>query len=166
MQKLIILGLFILQISGGFAQNEIAKRHNQAIQKCISQKPKINLAKDFEMYAWAKQLQKNCADLKENKNAEVLSEIAEQRPIINALSSLSLSCPSLQGKIKNHLDKMQKIYDTALVENTQSRQNSGTYNEETTITFDYASAVRLKVHINSIVNILEGDESILRIFKK
>jgi hypothetical protein len=166
MQKIMLLGLFILQIGVVYAQNEIAKRHNQTVQKCISQKPKINLDKDFEIYAWARQLQKNCAELKENKNPEVLSEIAEQRPIITALNSLALNCPSLQGKIKNHLEKMQKIYDTALVENTQSRQNTGTYSEETTITFDYASAVRLKVHINSIVNILEGDESILRVFKK
>ncbi|MCU0446831.1 MAG: hypothetical protein MUE85_18170 [Microscillaceae bacterium] len=166
MQKLIVLGLLLCQLSSLLAQNEIAKRHNQSVQKCIAQKPKIGLEKDFEIYAWATQLQKHCAELKDNKNSEILSEIAEQRPTVAALSSLSLTCPSLQGKIKNHLDKMQKIYDTALVENTQSRQNTGTYSEETTITFDYASAVRLKIHINAIVNILAGDESILRIFKK
>lgn len=146
------------------AQNEISKRYDGAVQKCIKQKPNANLDKDFKMFAWAKTLQEHLAEVKDNKNSDVLFEIAEQKEVVNALLSLG-NCEALDAKLKKHLQKMQTIYDTSVKDEVKTKNTSKSYNEERTVTMDYTSAVRLKIHVNSIVNIMQGDSSIFRILK-
>jgi hypothetical protein len=166
MKKMTFLSVccFLISFNGVIAQNEISKRYEEAVQKCIKQKPNSDLAKDFKMFSWAKTLQGHLAEVKDNKNSDVLFEIAEQREVVNSLLALG-NCGALDAKIKNHLQKMQKIYDTSVKDEVKSKNTAKSYNEERTVTMDYASAVRLKIHVNSIVNIMQGDSSIFRILK-
>jgi hypothetical protein len=168
MQKIILLSLlasFSLSMDL-HAQNQISRQYDQNVKECVQGNKNVQkeLGQKFAIFSWATSLQELVAEAKDNQNADVLIEIAEERKVVDALLSLSNTCQSLQ-KIKPQLMKMKKVYDTGVKDDITAQQSSKGYQENRTVSMTYTDVVRLKIHINSIVNILQGDESIFKIFR-
>jgi hypothetical protein len=167
MQKIFFLSLLGLIIAFSLsAQNANSRQYDREVQKCVESNPSFRnaLGKHFEIFEWAKTLQNHVAEAKDNQNAAVLIEIAEQRSVVDDLLSLSKSCKALE-KLTSHLQKMQKIYSTGVKDKSKNNHTGKGFEEERTVTMNYVDVVRLKLHVNALVNMMEGDESIFRVFR-
>lgn len=167
--KILSLTFFLfLIIDSLFAQgNATSQANDEAFKKCVTgiQNASKLIDASFSLFNWAYELQQNVAQVLDNDNTEVLFEIADQAPYVDALVQMTGSCPMMKD-IKSHLEKIKKIYNNKIKDKSKDKSTSTTMmNEERRVSFTTNDARLLKIHINSVVNILKGDKSLFKILR-
>jgi len=140
-----------------------ARQADKVVQDCIqNQQTGMNIEADFSIYDWAKNLQKLVGEVLYKENADVLIEIADEEETVRLLCKLSKNCDVLMNMGKE-FQKLLEIYDESIKdqENTKINPNEG-FQSSRKVTFSDNSTRKMKAQINSIVNRLEGDNSIFR----
>lgn len=168
-KKILLLLAFIYFSSVGLwlsaqtdARSKQARKADSFFKKCIEKQDNTNLEVDFSIYDWAKNLQNLVGQVLYQENTEVLIEIADEEETVRSLLQLTKKC-DVAANLEKEIQKLIEIYDESMKDksNTQMDPNQGFY-ESRKVTFSVSDARRMKVQINSIVNRLEGDDSIFR----
>ncbi len=164
-----VLTIFYIATTFNFlaAQNEgrvaQARKADNSLQTCLKQQESNpDLDEEFSIYDWAKNLQDLVGNVLYEESAEVLIEIADEEETARELLKLAKKCDVL-ANLEKELQKLVEIYDQGLKDksNTKIDPNKG-FQESRKVTFSVADARKMKVQINSLVNRLEGDNSIFR----
>ncbi len=166
--KIALSGL-VLTLACGYvaAQQKEAQKVSKAVEACIqdAKSARETLGEDFNMYQWAKDFQKNCEKVLDEQDSEVLFEIADQEEIVQVLARLSKSCEALE-EYQKELEKLEKIYREKVKDKTSEKTTDKLdYREQRVVSFTTSDARRMKINLNSIVNMMEGDKSIFKIFR-
>ncbi|NJO01676.1 MAG: hypothetical protein HC880_08270 [Bacteroidia bacterium] len=163
----LMAGIGLLFCSFAWAQTEQTEKKDEEVRVCIQKKELVQevLESDFSFYTWAKALQKNLEAVLDDESADVLFEIAEQKDVVENLAFLSSGCDALAFAEKE-LDKLKKIYDKGVqTKSSESSTPGAAYKSQQKVTLGIADARRMKIHVNSLVNMMEGDNSIFKIFR-
>ncbi|MDX2305593.1 MAG: hypothetical protein NW226_22485 [Microscillaceae bacterium] len=168
-----ILTLTLILFSSNYflilAQNKQATIDslNAAVKACIQKHAPTSQVLDssFIFYDWAKEFQGYCGEVLYDQNSEVLTEIADQQETVTALLGLKNACEVI-GQFEKDLSQIDKILNKKLQEKSyEGTDRQLNYQEGRTVSFTVGDTRKLKVFVNSIVNRIEGDHSILRIFR-
>ena len=145
----------------------LIEERNTRVSQCITQNMAEDplLAEDFKIYEWAKKLQKYCEKVVDDHASGVLTEIADQAPYVDALLVLTKKCKALDD-LKKHLERLSRQYAKRIDSKSSSQTNPQLDYRESRIVKVTVHDVRvMKVQVNSIVNIIEGNKSLLKIFR-
>ena len=137
------------------------------IQSCIQEyAPESEvLDSSFQIYDWAKEFQDYCGEVLYKKNSKVLSEIADQREVVLGLLVIKDNCEAVK-KFEKELNQINKIFNKRLSDQSkESTDKQLGFQERRVVEFTVSDTRKIKAYVNSIVNRLEGDNSILRIFR-
>lgn len=164
--SILILLLISVTIDISWAQNSESDKMNKKVQQCIQKEAEIQdvLEQDFDLFDWAKQLQEYCAEVVDKKNSDVLFEIADQKEILDALVVLGQSC-STMSHIQKNLEKLQKMYAKRIKSTQNEHEGVLSHQGEREVSLTVHDARMMKIHVNSIVNSMQGDNSIFKVFR-
>ncbi|MEO1655789.1 MAG: hypothetical protein AAFU64_19765, partial [Bacteroidota bacterium] len=120
---------------------------------------------DFKFYQWAKEFQEYCREVVDEENNKVLIEISEQQHVVDELLLLGKSCKLLQD-YKKELSKLKTLFDTKIKEKTHRQEGDNlSFQESRVVRLTVSDVRKMKLHVNAIVNKLQGDKSIFKIFR-